>query len=682
MNRYWLKIMAAAGGLLVLYAGGLALRRTVLEAQYERYGRPLWFHLESALEFRYVRMLAEDGRIPRHDADVQAPDGLAPRSAYTLGAEYVYAAVAKRLPGALPLEDRVRWVSAAWFCLGIPLMALWLWWWTGSTWAAGLAGAYYAVSLASVMRSTGQELQHENFALPLLIAHFAFQALAGRAAAREGPDRPPGVRFWGASGLSALLLACAVCTWDLIQFYVLFWAAIGAVRFVAGRHFQDARARLSWGLTLLALTAVGWLNPYLRAHAFAGSFALWLAYGVMLGLGLERLAAHGPAAAARPVRHPAVFRLLLLAAALAAGVLCGGAYGETYGHFLSLLWAKVRFLNRKPADPALLTFEQRILWTAPLQSATWRLTRFLFPVTLPLGVWAGCLAALRVRRHPDPELNQLLAFLVIALMAFGFFARFHVFAVIGLAALLGWMGAWAMARRSALRWLAAVALLAGVGAEAAHVLRSPERWGSVPAYAAEKRALCDWLKAQAPGERVLANFGLSGTVLAYAGCPIVLHPKFESPVIRRRVREYGEALFTADEAGFRDWMEPYGAPFYVYALGEFAKSQPESQMRYCVNALDPPPSAAARAFEFAPERCRYFRLLWGNRKYRVFRVVTRADEREAARLAEAAARAAREGRALEAESKASQALLYDPQNTQAMQVLLPAAGRRADPDSE
>ena len=711
-------------GLVALFAAGLTIRRVVLSAQFEQYGRPLPFNLESALEFRYVRMLFETGHIPRLDKAVQVPEGVVVRATYTLGAEYVYALASRLFPRTMPLDERVRWIAAAWFCLGIPLMSLWLWAWTRSVWAAGIAGAYYAVALAAVMRSTGQELQHENFALPFLVAHWALGAWARRISeanvqrstprdAGQAPNLSRSERdaecrmanaecpmpneeqrtknkeqrtstvFFVLSLLSALMLACAVSAWDLIQYYIIFWGIVSYVRFVAGRYFRDTKACLAWWLTLLALAGAGALNPYLRAHAFAGSYAMLLAYGVALGLGAERLLQIGvaapvrawipPASAASPPRLHFRWTLVLALIALLpliAGALLLQQYSETYGHFLELLWAKLRFLNHKPADPALLTFDQRILWTAPLNSATFLLTTILFPVTLCLSLLAGTIAFFHTRAHPDPEINQLLSYTVSSLLVFVFFMRFHVFLILGLAALLGWLGYWVSVKRSFTRWLILVLLLAGVGVEAAHVLNNPARWGSVPVYVKEKQALCRWLRANTDGASVLANFGLSSFLLTYANSPIVLHPKFEAPGIRDRVRAYGEALFKSNEEGFRAWMEPCGAPYYVYALGEFADIQPESQMRYCVNALNPPPSAAARLFEKRPEQGRYFRFLWGNAKYRVFRVITRADEFSAGRMAAEAAQALRQGRGPDAENKATQALMYDPQNTNAMQVLL------------
>lgn len=672
-----IKILGAVLGLLLLFTTGVVLRRVVLGAQFERYGESLPFNMESALEFRYVRMLFESGRIPERDMQVQIPDGIVVRQTYTLGAEYVYAALARCMPARWPLDARVRWASVFWFCLGIPLMSFWLWAWRGSWWAAGIGGAYYAVALAAVMRSTGQELQHENFALPFLIAHFALGAFA---AGRKGTGS---FLFWCA--LAGLMLALALCFWDLIQFYVLIWALVGVWRWVRGVYFQSARPRLRWYLTLLALVGAGVCNPYLRAHGFVRSPAMLLAYAVALGLICESLfCAH----LSRPPNALAVAggvfnwrRLLCLClpvlglmalAAFLVEAVCGYAYQEAYAHFLELLWAKLRWLNHKPENPALLTFAQRMLWTPPLQSANLWLTIFLFPVTLPLFLLASLIFLAHARRNVDPEISLLFCFTFISFVAFIFFMRFHVFLIIGICALLGWLGWWASAQRSFARWVVLVILLAGIGAEAAHVLDRPWRWGSVHAYLPQKQELTRWLRANTPGEPVLANFGLSAFVLCYAGSPIVLHPKFEQAEIRQRVQAYGEALLLGDERGFRDWMEPFETSYYVYSMGELAEAPGGMQMRYMVNALHPAADAAARVFEQDPGRSRYFRLLWGNDKYRVFRVITRADQANAGRLRQQARTELARGCWRAAQTFATQALLYDPMDEDAPQIIMQA----------
>ena len=178
-------------------------------------------------------------------------------------------------------------------------------------------------------------------------------------------------------------------------------------------------------------------------------------------------------------------------------------------------------------------------------------------------------------------------------------------------------------------------------------------------------------------EPVLADFGISASIAAYGGCPVVLHPKFESADIRAKVREYGEALFKGDETEFRDWMEAQGATVYVHSMGEFSEIQPGLQMRYMVDALDPAPNAAARLFEQRPEELEFFAPQFANRKYRVFRL---KRSPVAARLAEALveqARAALEaGDLAEAETKAAHALRMDAENEEAQAILRHATGLR------
>ena len=95
------------------------------------------------------------------------------------------------------------------------------------------------------------------------------------------------------------------------------------------------------------------------------------------------------------------------------------------------------------------------------------------------------------------------------------------------------------------------------------VLYKPERWGRTGCITRNWTIWSiGWAEYAAP-EPVLANFGVSASILTYGKCPIILHPKFESKVIRDRVRAYGEHLFKGTEKEFRDWAEEQGAQYYV-----------------------------------------------------------------------------------------------------------------------
>ncbi|MBU1908647.1 MAG: hypothetical protein KJ726_01200 [Verrucomicrobia bacterium] len=668
MRKKFLRALGPILGLLSLYAAGLGIRRAVLAAQVEALGRVPPFTLESALYFRRAEQVFLEGRIPERDADLQYPEGVVAAETDTVGSEYVYAALARLFPASVPLAERFRWLEAGWFCLGIPLMALWIRW-RGGSWLGGLAaGGFYAVALSSVIRSTGQELLHENFAIPLLIAHLAFDALA--SCAETAPRR------LAAIVMSAAFLALALVGWDLIQFYVLLWMLAAAFRLLSERKDPVGRwPWLHWAVSFAALMLAGRMNPYLRAHGFLFSPPMLLGYGIVLaGLARTRLPAS---------RSAAVATALLLVAPAAFSWGGGGAYRQSYGHFTDLLAAKMIYLNRKPADPALLGFDARILWVPGLNSATWSLASALFPAMMPLTLFAGAVLFLKKVFRRDPNLVRHFFFFSASLAAFIFFVRFHVLLAVFMAGGLGLAAGVLGAGRRWFRWVGVLLLLAGMGAEAAHTLDRPERWGRGRVYYEELDELTQWMGRHVCPEPVLANFGVSASILAYGHCPVLLHPKFESRAIRDRVRTYGEKLFLGTERELRDWADRLGARYLVFARGEFAPVEPDRQMRYFVNALNPPEHAAARILESTPDQARWFRRVWENRKYRVFRILTRADEGMAWRYGQEARRAFQEGDLARAEERAASALLLDAREETAQEVLkhvgsLRQEGFRAD----
>ncbi len=660
--------------LLLLVLGGLAIRRHVLQAQYTLYGRNLPFTLESALTFRYVRMVSEQGCLPVHDPKTQHPEGVRVYETYSIGLEYVWCWLASGLPKRIGFAERVRWVAAGWFCMGIVFIFAWMRAAWGSLTGAFSGAACYAVSVASVARSTGQELSDENFALPLVLAAFAAAAWAGKQARFR--------HFALLTLLAALLLAWAMTTWDLLQVIILFGAAMGAIAYVRG--LLTGRVWVQWLMALPVLAVTGAINPYLGAHHFSLSYGMLLAYAITLCRLLELCIARffagsdqqAQALALKSNGAPRFWKVLALFLRISGVLLLVGigiwltaAYTSTYSHFLDLFVAKIRFLNKKPVDPGLLTFDQAILWTPALNSATFRLTRSLFPATLYINALGLIWALFALRRRATSLLLLLLAATLVAWPAFFLFQRFHVFVAILSAAWMGWIASRLASLKLAGRCLIAGLVLALV-AEASPTIASPEKWGRHLAYYQQRQELVDWFRRETASEPVLANFGLSGTLLAYADCPIILHPKFENEKIRSLVESYGRALFLGDERAFRNWADARGAAYYVHSKGEFSAVMPELQMRYFVNALDPPAFSAARLLEFAPDDSRYFIPLFNNAKYRVYRIVTRVDEFYAELLLETAARHQQEGNYVLAESLATLAMRYDPKGEKAPGFLL------------
>ncbi len=653
MNRTAIRILLIALSGLFLFMLGLGARRSIVEAQYRRIAPNLPFTLESALYYRRVKIVHDTGRLPVHDPMIQFPEGIETRKTYTTGSEAVYARLARVFPPSVPFFDRLRWLEAAWFSLGIPILAWGVYRWRRSASAAWWSGAFYAVSLSSVMRSTGQELSHENFAMPFVIAHWALSVAAPEMAGR--------MRRLLAEAVAAGALALALCAWDLVKYYIALRLLYSAWNLYRGRE-----RRVAGWFEYAALCAVGIWNPYHAAQGWLTSGLMGLAHGLAL---LRLLPVRRWAAIAAPRR--AIAAVVVLAAAIGASALIHArvAPPEAYGHFAELMWAKIRHFNVKPDDPALLTFNQRILWVPALNSTDLRLAVMLFPALLALTFPALFLLWRESKESTDARTGECLFAACVSMAAFWFFARFHVY--LSLFACIAIGAAWTTisSNRRWIRALAGLLLGAGLMVEGAHTLGTPERWGRVNVYYRELNELTIWLERHAAPDPVLANFGVSGSIAAYGKCAIILHPKFESAAIRNRVREYGEALFHGTEKEFRDWADAHGARYYVHAFGEFSREHPELQMRYFVNALDPRPDAAARGFEFDPDQRTWFVPLYRNVKYAVFRVVTGADEALAAREVARAEAAFQRGDLRATERACVAAMEYFPRQPRALELL-------------
>ena len=107
----------------------------VLDAQRPLAG-PVPFTLEGAIHFHRVQQVLEQGRLPEMDRNIEYPHGIRVSATDTVADTYLLAVLSKMFPTPVPLAERVRWIEVAWFCLGIPLLALWIGlrtrsWWGG-----------------------------------------------------------------------------------------------------------------------------------------------------------------------------------------------------------------------------------------------------------------------------------------------------------------------------------------------------------------------------------------------------------------------------------------------------------------------------------------------------------------------------------------------------------------------
>ncbi|MBI5631514.1 MAG: hypothetical protein HY921_11600 [Elusimicrobia bacterium] len=568
MSRIPLEKLTAALLLaaIALLSVNLKLRLSLAQPRYDAQDELGYFRSESAMQLRYARMVAQGRNIPELDRDAQYPEGAHPRREQALLMEYA-TGLCLRLLEALGLPaPSLRWFVLVWAAAASSLSILALYFLSYSlsrSRAVSLAAAAaYALSWAGLSNLIGS-YRLESLALPLI--HLSLAALCGAL-------DPAETRFKRHAAVSGLCMAMALGSWHFAPFYWASFLAAYACVYWRRRREPEARRRLRFSLTcqLGSAAAAGLMFPSLR-HALAGR--------------------HG-----------------------------------SFGHVYALLFEKLRHGLVKPLDPAALSPEARLLWTGPFNSPE---PGFLVFCLLPFAfmLLPRLLALLKREKSEPPSPAEMLIDALLILYGLGtvLVSRLLPFAVFLLpAAALRLPG---RRRQSAglAAFFAFVALAEGFKAAAPASPLNPfmrlsaslSREESQPGLSwNNEKDLLDWLKARKGAEPVLASYGLSASILAYAEKPVLLQPKFEAPEIRAKTMEFLKALYSGEEE-FAAYCKKYQAALFVYGADMILDETPDGP-RYASGSMGLKPDTAAVLFHFHPERLKHFRLLSQNEDFRVY----------------------------------------------------------------
>ena len=621
--KSWRRFVFCLAAVTVLYAFHAHLKTAKI------FTNPTWdahdetgqFWSEAAFQYRFAKFFAthpvrEWGQL-HHDRDVQYPDAVDDWKEFTVAME-VPVGLAYRLGRSLAIPLPPFHVFVVWYdCLvsslcvfGVFFLARALW---RSDKAAVFASALYVTLYPSYGRTVKNLFLREDFALPLILFALCFtvralhQAVVAdrRAQSRGTPgsenlrEHLPQSLDHGAARdgivsqyLAALFWLAALASWHLTQFVMAPFVLAAVLVYLA----RGETPRVPW--LVLTLAAGGLVVPVLRAKQFyispmmCGLYALAMAVWINGG------------------RKRAVY----VFAGWAVGLLIFSAllqksYGE-YAHVYEMFFYKLRFLGRRPANPALLPWDARVLWEGgAFNTAEWGEFWRSLKWCGPLGLVAAILLA--SRKQDAAPTNVFIVFTLLLAPLSWMVLRYFTF--LGFAAAVLAVGL--MSRGV---WWKLVIFAAAVWQLTTLDFGPLKRDQAAPA---EYRPIVTWLADNTPTNAVvLASIGDSPVFLVDPGRPIIMHPKFENQRIRERYREMLEAIYGGEQQ-FYDFARKYGADYFVYDVG-FLYDGMESR-RYKADKLGPlDPDCAAELFQNHPDRLQHFKFETADDRFAVFRVLT------------------------------------------------------------
>jgi len=552
-----------------------------------------FFWTESGFHYRHFAMVAAGDPIPPIDRGIQYPEGLDTVRSITPIMERVTGTLHRALFSKVPHHlflPHFSFVFSTFSVVAIFLAGRILW---RSTLAGLLCALYYAFAPASVIRTAGGGFIREDFALPFIFFGFA----CFLACLRE--DRPL------IATIGSILIVIALASWHVSQLYVSAFMLGLAVVYFAFRG--EGLPRRSIRILVAFVAGAALLLPPLRATCFITSPSAMLAHGILIA---DAIAARG----GRTTRVRFAAGGSIIIAFLAASFAIQRWLG-VYSHVFEVILAKIRFLGVLPDDPSRLSFEARTMWTSAFVSPGWIEIAMMLGFGLLFGVLGAARTIVRLvrRRAGTPELMAVY-FAACTFVLFLLIHRMSIFAVFFLVLSAGALVAipkslprYAMAGCLGVCFLIQSSILGSLRIQA---FRPDQR---------DLNGLLSFLETHADRDApVLTTFQLGPSVAAYAGHPVILHPKFETKLLRDKVGEVYRTLFQGEES-FHAVCERFGARLVVYEPG-IALSGERGGFRYMAAAGPLRTDSAAFLFHFAPERLSHFSLAFQNHSFRVFEI--------------------------------------------------------------
>jgi hypothetical protein len=598
----WRRLVICLAAVCVFYAFHVHLKTAKI------FANPTWsaqdevgqFWSESAFQYRFAKFFAthpasEWGRLS-HDRSVQYPDAMDDWAEFTVAMEVPVGVLYRWLgnesphPSSPPRGEETRsgipfHVFVVWYdCLISSLSVFGVFFLARALWRSDKAGVFASALYVALYPSYGRTVKNlflrEDFAMPLILFALYFTVRAVQDVKKRDQI------------LAALFWIAALASWHLTQF-VMAPLLVAAMLVYLGR---GETPQIPWFvLTLAAGTLV---VPVLRVKqvflspTMCGLYALALAVWINGGRKRAILVFAGWAAA-----------LLALSALMQRSA---GDYGHVYDTF----FYKLRFLGKRPADPARLPWEARLLWEGgAFNTAEWGEFWRSLKWCGPLGLVAAML--LSSRKQGACATNIFIVFTLLLAPAAWMVQRNFTF--LGFAAVV--LTAGLVTRRV---WWKVIVFGAAAWQLATLNTLPLEREQPSPD---EYRPVVSWLEQNAATNAVvLASIGDSPVFLAHTGRAIIMHSKFENQRIRDRYREMLEAIYGSEDK-FYEFARKYGADYFVYDVGFLYEG--EESRRYKADKLGPlEADCAAELFQNRPEQLKHFRFEMGSGRFAVFRVIT------------------------------------------------------------
>jgi len=563
--------------LAVVIGSTVRIHTAVTDANFDTQNpRPL-LRSDPALLYYFTERIIESGGLPpvdfRADPYVEHPETSDLPAMFSISQEFLIAWCALLFGTNIPLHVLcvlVMGIFASLAVVGVYGLTIEL---TRNVRWGILATAMYLV-IEGNYRTIGFVLIREDFSMPWFALHLFLLARAVR------------VKTKLSFALAAITLVLAACSWQAMGFIISIEVACIFAWFL--RTGQNPLATRGAWLAPLLIAVFALIIPVLSSKLFILSIPMQMIFCLLL-LGPVSRKWNWSSIRTRivgVVMLPVMFMTSLLASRH-----LGGGLGD-YSHVFELLKAKIQFLGKMPQDPSKISFDSRLLWQGPFQTANFNYFLGALGVGLMLIFAVIGIGSLRwFSGKGDTRVNILFALFIAGAVSAVLVQR-----TIIIPALIAPIVAVIVLRMlppGVLRiTLISVMFLYQIILFSGFIRYQPVVWYLPPIRNEQLAMVIDWIEKNIPeGEPVAADFVSSSAILAHTRHPIVQQPKYETTRSRRRIEEFMMTFAHQSPAEFRKLLNRYQCRYVLVDRGFWMGSAYTVGINTTLNR-DPPPGSA------------------------------------------------------------------------------------------
>lgn len=580
------------------------------------------FWTEAAFQYRYARMIAQGEKIPRVDYAAQYPEGVKPFEEFTLCMEistgylyrlahYLYQLFFRK--NLSPFHIFLPYCIA--FYSSLTIFAVYLL--SKEIWQSKLGGIISAVFYVTCRASWARTVigfNYEDFALVFIFFGLYFFVRSCR-----------NVRFVKTSSVfsvfSGMCLIIALASWHFTNFYLVVFTMSIIVLFYLYYSSQEIVDIMRSFLVVFSICLIGGITvPVLRVKGFLTSFSMVTSYSLIFAYILKRYFKFSG------TKTLGIFSLIMITCIIVITRFFPQQVKE-YSHVFSLFKYKVLFLGQKPLNSNLLPFDAKVLWVGGFDNLTARETIYFLSVTLIVGMF-GILKSLRnlIKQKTSTSECMILCLAVSFLLLNLIVQRLMGFSAVLLAVFAGnWVenytGKNLLGRYVAIGSLIFLFFVNSYFRDRiSNLLPLKKDISFMRIYEPDKKSIVKWIKENTqPTDVFLTAFETAPLVLTDTGRAIVLHPKFESSIIRNKFREFVYSLYSSEEK-FYNFCKKIGVNYFLYQVGFLFDSSRE-YYRYYANKPKVEKDSVVYKFHFYPRELRNFILVYQLRSFAVYKVI-------------------------------------------------------------